>query len=549
MTPGVERHRRRDVIQKANQRSDGTMEHLAGGGSAMHGTIRHGTLCCLLLVAATAVEGLPTTIRTASGKVQGVGTTVVAFKGIPYAAPPTGDRRWRPPAPVKPWTGVRPADKVGPQCPQPQRGPALLPTSEDCLSLNLWTPAKQVNERLPVMVWIHGGGFTIGSGGWPEYDGEALARRGVVVVTLNYRLGALGYLPHPQLSQESEHHVSGNYGLLDQIAALQWVQTNIAAFGGDPSRVTLFGESGGAYSIALLMVSPLGRGLFQGVIAQSVPLVFGPKYRLIEPAYGVKTALAEGAAAAPDIITLRALSADEVLARLPSPPTLSSGFRFHPIVDGYVVPDDPAQLFGTSRQMPVPLLIGWDAEEGLFFAKDAPTTKAGYEGFIHAKFPGQAGDRILARYPVASDAEARATMVRVFGLYELITPTVLTAKVASTRAPVYVYRFSRVAPRARAQWGGAAHTVELPYVFDHLGTDSSQFDERDRALSTVMADAWVRFVKTGKAPIDRPTVWPAFVGPAYQHLELGDTTTVQSFDLSEVAFFRGIFESMTFRPK
>jgi para-nitrobenzyl esterase len=505
---------------------------------------RPGALCCLFLVGALTIEGAPTTVRTISGDVQGVGTTVVAFKGIPYAAPPTGERRWRPPIPVKPWTDVRLADRVGPQCPQPQRAPALLPSNEDCLSLNVWTPAKQANERLPVMVWIHGGGFTIGSGGWPQYDGDALARRGVVVVTLNYRLGALGYLPHPQLSQESEHGVSGNYGLLDQVAALQWVQANIAAFGGDPSRVTLFGQSGGAYSIALLMVSPLGRGLFHGAIAQSVPLVFAPKYHLAETAYGMKAAHTEGAAKALDITALRALTADEVLTRLPAPPTLSSGFRFHPIVDGYVVPDDPARLVGTAQQMSVPLLIGWAAEEGLFFANDAPTTRVAYEEFIRAKFPGQAGARILARYPVTSDADARATMVRVFGLYELITPTVLTARSTSTLAPVYVYRFSRVAPRAQAQWGGATHNVELPYVFGHLPTDAKQFDERDHALSAEIADAWIRFVTTGKPWLDTPARWPLFAAPAYQHLEFGDVTSVQAFDPSDVDFFRSIFASM-----
>ena len=507
----------------------------------MHSMVRSSILCCSILVATTAAAALPTTVRIASGEVQGVGTDVVAFKGIPYAAPPTGDRRWRPPAPVTPWTGVKAGDRVGPQCPQPTRGPSLMPSSEDCLTLNVWTPAKQSTDSLPVVVWIHGGGFTVGSGGLPQYDGAALARRGVVVVTLNYRLGVLGYLPHPQLSLESEHHVSGNYGLRDQIAALQWVQANIASFGGDPSRVTLFGQSGGAYSIALLMVSPLSQGLFHGAIVHSLPLLFGPKFRLADSAYGLRPAAAEGEAVAPDIAALRALSADDLLKRLPSPPTLSPGFRFHPLVDGYVVPDDPARLFGTARQLPVPLLIGWDADEGLFFANDAPTTRAGYERFIHAKFPGSAGDRVLGRYPVNNDAEARATTARVFGLYELITPTVLTARAAAHRSSVFAYRFSRVSPRAKAQWGGAAHGVELPYVFDLLGDDAGQFEPHDRALSSSMVDAWIQFIKTGRPGTDQ---WPAFVQPSYQHLEFGDSVSVQSTESPDIEFFRELFESM-----
>ena len=291
-------------------------------------------------------ECLPTTVRTQSGSVRGGGTDVVAFKGLPYAAPPTGDRRWRPPVSADPWRDVRDATQFGPQCPQLGSARSMLATSEDCLSLNVWTPAKSAGERLPVMVWIHGGGFVIGSGALPQYDGEQLARRGVVLVTLNYRLGPLGFFAHPALSRESSHRVSGNYGLLDQIAALRWVHANIAAFGGDPGNVTVFGQSGGAWSTCVLIVSPLARGLLHRAIAESAPRVVGPKLRLRQSYYGSPSAESEGEAAAADVAALRAMSAGQVLEALPTAPTLSAGIHYFPIVDGYVLPDESGQSHG-----------------------------------------------------------------------------------------------------------------------------------------------------------------------------------------------------------
>ena len=272
------------------------------------------------------LEPVSTTVQTQSGPVRGSGTDVIAFKGISYAAAPTGDRRWRPPAAAEQWTGVREATQFGPRCPgtPPARAGAVVavvawPESENCLSLNVWTPAKSSGDRLPVMVWLHGGGFNAGSVISPRVDGTNLARRGVVVVTFNYRVGALGFLAHPALSRESEHRVSGNYGLLDQIAALRWVRANIAAFGGNPENVTLFGSSAGASSQAYLMVSPLARGLFHRAIAQSLgSTAAGAKPRLRVPSYGFVAAEAHGLSIAPDIATARAWSADEVLARQPN---------------------------------------------------------------------------------------------------------------------------------------------------------------------------------------------------------------------------------------
>jgi para-nitrobenzyl esterase len=305
-----------------------------------------------------------TTVQTSSGPVRGAGTDIVTFKGIPYAAPPTGERRWRPPVAPESWTAVRDAARFGPQCPQPknfaprgraQAAMAMPPvaSSEDCLTVNVWTPAKSAGERLAVMVWIHGGAFTIGSGSSPRSSAEVLAGRGVVVVTFNYRLGVLGFLTHPALSRESERQVSGNYGVLDQIAALRWVRANIAAFGGDPSNVTLFGQSAGASSAAgVLTVSPLAQGLFHRVIAQSAGTTgtFGPKPRLRASYYGLMSAEAAGESMAADITRLRAMNADEVVDKLPGSPTFSTGWHYSPVIDGYVLPEDPGALLGTSRK-------------------------------------------------------------------------------------------------------------------------------------------------------------------------------------------------------
>ena len=497
------------------------------------------------------------TIHTQSGPVRGMGTDVRVFKGIPYAAPPTGERRWRPPVAPEPWTGVREATQFGPRCPgtPPARAVALGvggPASEDCLTLNVWTPAESSGDRLPVMVWIHGGGFNFGSVTGPRVDGTNLARRGVVVVSLNYRQGALGFLAHPALSRESEHHVSGNYGLLDQIAALGWVRANIAAFGGNPENVTLFGSSAGASSQAYLMVSPLARGLFHRAIAQSLgSTAAGPKPHLRVPSYGFVAAEEQGVSIGRDIATLRALSADEVLSRLPSRSETSAfgGLTYAPIVDGYVVPDDPAVLMGTSHQARIPFLTGHNADEGLFYTRDLPKTVEGYRAFVRARFPAELVDEVLARYPAETDAAVSVAAPLLDGESRLVAPTVVMARAASNISAVYMYRFSRVAPSSRAAWGGAAHTTEVPYVFDNTTGDASQFDEIDRTVSAAMAGAWVQFAKTGNPNGGRLPEWPAYRSPDYRLLDFGDGATVRSNARSpEIEFFRRAFETMRRTP-
>lgn len=501
-----------------------------------------------------------TTVQTKSGPVRGTGTDVVVFKGIPYAAPPTGERRWRPPVSPQPWTTVRDAIQFGPRCPQPNnfaprgRGVgapapmARMPTSEDCLTLNLWTPAKSAGERLPVMVWIHGGGFTIGDVTVPRYDGEMLVGRGVVVVTFNYRLGPLGFLAHPALSRESPQRVSGNYGLLDQIAALRWVRDNIAAFGGDPSNVTVFGQSAGASSGAgVLMVSPLARGLFHRVIAQSAGTTgtVGPKPRLRDSYFGLRAAEAEGEAMAPDITKLRAMSADEVLAKLPISPTFSTGWHFSPVVDGYVLPDDPGVLLGTSRQAKVPLLIGYNADEANFYRNEAQQTIAAYRDFVGKLFPADVVDSVLTRYPAATDSQVAGAVLRMFTDFRFITPTVLTGRAASKVTDVYMYRFSRVSRLSRSLGGGAAHGTEIPYVWDHITADESQYEEIDRTVSRAMAGAWVQFAKTGNPNAPSLPQWPAYTAPDYRLLEYGNEIAISSnADSPNADLFQQIFETM-----
>ena len=475
--------------------------------------------CTAVAVSGDAIAELPPVVRIVSGAVRGSGSDVVAFKGVPYAAPPTGNLRWRAPVAPASWTGVRDATAFGPQCPQPGNNlaeVAAIQSSEDCLTLNVWTPAAANSERLPVMVWFHGGGYAVGSGA--ALGGEALARRGVVVVTLNYRLGALGFFAHPALSRESEHGVSGNYGVLDQIAALKWVQDNIAAFGGDPAQVTIFGQSAGSSSVAFMMVSPLARGLFHRAIAQSLGVSFlGANRRLRANSYGMESAEAHGASLATDIAPLRALTPGQLFERLPSVTTLALGVHRYPVIDGYVVRDDPSSLLGTKAQANVPLLIGHNTAEGLFWARDAVTTVSAYRDFVRATVPAGFVDEVLARYPAPSDADAAPAQLRLFADFRVVTPTTLTARTVAKASPVYMYQFSRVSPLSQVR--GAMHTAELPYVFG-LATDTSRFDDDDRRLSELMSGAWVQFAKTGNPNGGRLPQWQTYKSPGYRVNEI-----------------------------
>ena len=522
-------------------------------------------IAMLVCVPNTAAAQL-SIVQTRSGPVRGTSAGVdgvMVFRGLPYAAPPTGDRRWRPPAPPASWSLVRDATQFGPQCPQPQnfaptarggRGQVAAPpaSSEDCLTLNVWTAAKSAGARLPVMVWIHGGGFTIGTGANPRSSAELLAAYGAVVITFNYRLGPLGFFAHPGLSRESDRKVSGDYGLLDLIAALRWVRDNIAAFGGNPSNVTVFGQSAGASSGAgVLMVSPLARGLFHRVIAQSAGTTgtFGQKPRLRGGYYGLPSAEDKGAELEPDIAKLRAMSADAVIDTLPNGRTFSVDWHFGPVIDGYVLPDDPGVLLGTTAQAKVPLLIGHNVDEAFFYRNESPRTLTGYRDFVAKLMPPEFVPTVLKMYPAADDAAATEAVLRMFSDFRFVTPTVLTARAASQVTNVYMYRFSRVSPVNQSMWAGAAHGVEIPYVFNHVTPDASQYEEIDRTLSRAVAGAWVQFAKTGNPNGAGLPQWPPYRAPDYRLIEFGNEISVQSNAVSSrVDLFRQISESLRRKP-
>lgn len=472
-------------------------------------------------------------VTTSNGPISGVERDRVrVFKGIPFAAPPVGELRWKPPQPVKPWTDARDCSAFGPSCPQPKSmlGLPLEKNSEDCLYLNVWTASKNANDKLPVMFWIHGGGCTTGSGSQPSYDGTALAHLGVVVVTINYRLGPFGYFAHPLLSKESPQGVSGNYGHLDQIAALQWVQKNIAAFGGDPNCVTIFGESAGALSVCRLMISPQAKGLFHRAIAQSGGA--HGRNRPLREKCGLQSPMeAEGeriaAALGCDTLeALRAKSADELLAASnPTQGLYGKGTRFGPIVDGWTIPEDAGEMFAAGKQHDVPFMVGSNADEGTLFLKQMPVQHvAGYKLTVKTLF-GKQADKLLELLPCESDDDLKAAFSRFSTVTSFVAPARMLARsMAKKESPAFLYHFTRVSPGGKRSGLGATHAAEISYVFGTLRTPAHV--EKDRELSKVMMACWVQFAKTGNPNGDALPNWPPYKAATDEHLEFGDEVRV-----------------------
>ena len=466
-------------------------------------------LLCSIASLALAADS---SVKTESGMVSGVpgaNPAVRVYKGIPFAQPPVADLRWKAPkAPAK-WTGVMKADKFGATCmqaPYPEGSPYHEPpqvVSEDCLFLNVWSAAKSPKEHRPVMVWIHGGALTRGSGSTLTYDGEHLAQKGVIVVTINYRLGVFGFFAHPELTKESDRNASGNYGFLDQIAALDWVQHNIAAFGGDPKRVTIFGESAGSWAVNVLTASPLAKGLFQRAIGES-GAEFGQLRTLAEAEQsGVRAAKSESIAA------LRAKPSAEIMK-------LQAAAA--PIVDGYLLPKDVRTIYAEGKQNDVPMLIGSNADEGTAFA--APGVKAeGFKSTAKSRY-GDLADAYLKIYPASTDDEAKKSSAaamrdQVFG-WEMRTWARMQSQSGKSKA--YLYYFSKVPPGEFGAKLGAYHASEIAYVFETLEGGTAA----DKKLSDEMSSYWVNFAATGDPNGKALPKWPVYLEKTDLALGLGE---------------------------
>jgi para-nitrobenzyl esterase len=483
---------------------------------------------CLL---ACAAQAAPVTdpVKVTGGQIVGTSADGVnTFLGVPFAAPPVGKLRWRAPQAVAPWQGVKQARAFAPAC--AQTAPWVPnPKSEDCLYLNVWTPDKA--RKLPVIVWIHGGGYFGGTAAMPMFDGGTLARRDIVVVTINYRLGIFGFFAHPELTAESPDKASGNQGIQDQIAALRWVKDNIAAFGGDPGRVTIMGESAGGESVALLVATPLAKGLFQRAISQSgndaIPIDASENalfYRTTAENEGAAFAKAVGAAHLAD---LRALPVEALQKPAWAP---------HPIVDGHVLREDMTTIYRNHRQNDVPLLAGWNAEEGKDLAPELIGTDkftAAKHRALVAKLLGHAPSAaLLAAYPGATDAQAKAAIDQLTNDW-WGWRTVYWAGLQSQygRAKPYVYYFAHrpAQPLTPCGYGcGAGHGAEIQYVFDHLGQDARPWSAYDRQLASRLADTWAAFARTGSPNGKGLPAWPAFDGAQATIVRIGDAADLEA---------------------
>ena len=489
----------------------------------------------VLAVPALSLDN-PPAVSVTGGRIRGsaLDRGGAVFKGIPFAQPPAESLRWREPQPVKLWTGVRAATSFGAPCAQNSGGRVLETSSEDCLYLNVWTPEWPPGARKPVMFWIHGGGNYAGATGSPNFDGEGLARHGIVLVSAAYRLTAFGFFAHPGLTRESPHHASGNYGLMDQIAALQWVRANIARFGGDPGNVTIFGQSAGAVDATVLMTSPLAKGLFHKVIAESGTVTRNPDAATLAmtalgPVMAVKSGdvtysdapgLAEAekngeellhAPKAPAVDYLRSLSAADILKAAASPHK-SIGPANGVVVDGWVLPRPPAEVFATGRQHRVPLLAGNNSRE-----RTPPRTAPEDLSRAMEAMYGPLAPRAVALYTTPDEVygDAAAQWV-VDTMYRCPVVAELSWHVAAGN-PVWEYQFDR-APAGREALG-AVHGAEVPYVFGTLNSPA----EVDRRISDAIQEYWTNFAKTGN-PNGLTNglatkAWPAFTDPARFYLE------------------------------
>ncbi len=481
-----------------------------------------------LLVAAAAFAA--DQVKVDGGVIEGtVGTdtAVRVFKGVPFAAPPVGELRWKEPQPVTAWAGVRKADEWGTRCMQGNMfgGPLISrekQMGEDCLYLNVWTTAKSAKEKRPVLVIFHGGGFAAGSSSEPRTDGEWMAKQGIVVVVPNYRLGVFGFLAHPELTKESGGHGSGNYGMLDQAAALNWVQRNIAAFGGDPHNVTINGESAGSMSVSALMASPLTRHLFQKAIGESGAFFISPSRGMSEKTLpdkeqdGVKFAASVGAKS---LAELRSKPAADLLAAVMK----TGGWGYSPGLDGYFLPERVAEVYAAGKQSKIPLLAGWNSSELGFtitMNSQKPNTKS-FPEQLKKQF-GDKADAAARVYPASTDDEAMQSAADLASdlFISYSTWKWIEVHAKTGHAPVYRYQFDRVVPDPKVPKSfGAAHAVDIEYAFNVLDSKKANWQPEDRQTALTMASAFANFVKTGNPNGPGVPKWPEF-GKTHQVMHL-----------------------------
>lgn len=482
---------------------------------------------CKLAITAAALAALPAlaqaqtapVVDAPAGKLSGTTQgNLDVFKGIPYAVPPIGKLRWTPPQPLPRWKGVRQATAFGPGCIAPTPGAVKsvysadpLPTSENCLTLNIWAP--RTTRHAPVFFWIHGGALWSGNSADPMYDGAKLAEQGMIVVSINYRLGVMGYFAHPALSAESPQGISGNYGLLDQIQALKWVKQNIGAFGGDASKVTIAGESAGALSVMYLMTSPAARGLFARAISESGYMLSMPSLKVDAhgmPAEEKVGTLVQAAVKAPDLAALRAMDPQKL-----TDAAAAAGFAPWGVVDGKLLPEQMVTAFDRGDQAKVPILAGFNQGEIrslMVLAPPVPASPADYESTIRARY-GDLADAFLKLYPASDMKESILEAVRD-GLYSW-TAERLVKKQTAIGQPSYLYEWDHGYPAMDNAGLHAFHASELPYVFGTAGSTPPLWpeipdDAREHALSDAMTSYWASFVKTGTPSAPGSPAWPAF---------------------------------------
>ena len=439
-------------------------------------------------------------VKTDAGLVSGItnaDNNVHIFKGIPFAAPPVGDLRWKAPQPVQPWSGVKKCDAFSASPMQGKPVPFMMytpeflipeqPISEDCLYLNVWTAAKSSKEKRPVIVWIYGGGFVSGGSACAIYDGENLAKKGVVFVSVNYRVGVFGFLAHPELTKESDNNASGNYAFLDQVAALQWVQKNIAAFGGDPKRVTIAGQSAGSFSVNALMASPLAKGLFQRAIGES-----GGMFNADGRALTLKVAEENGnkfmqSVHANSIADMRKMSAEDLQKA-------SASFSAGPVIDGYVLPTDVYDIFNDAKQNDVPLLTGWNGDEGFSFGKDPSPDE--YKANAVKQYGDLSGE-FLKVFPGNTAEEIKKSQFNLGrdNIFSWQAYTWARMQSSKGKSKAYLYQFNHVSP-GEEKWG-AFHTSEVPYALHTLHTWNLQWTDDDKKLEDIISSYWVNFAATG----------------------------------------------------